>query len=70
MAGIPTVIPAEGDLALFNLTTGFDYTAIGSQALFSNTTDELSGSGTHNFNSGDNNGQQLSGPPKQHNGEQ
>ena len=36
--GYPNQNTAEGDNALFNLTTGFDNTAVGFNALFSNTT--------------------------------
>jgi hypothetical protein len=36
--GYPNQNTAEGDSALFNLTTGFDNTAVGFNALFSNTT--------------------------------
>src|ERR1700676_4016086 len=36
--GYPDQNTAEGDLALFHLTTGDNNTAIGNQALFSNTT--------------------------------
>src|SRR5207302_2748474 len=36
--GYPNFNTAEGDDALFSLTTGFDNTAIGFNALFSNTT--------------------------------
>src|SRR5205085_11484078 len=35
--GYPGANTAEGDLALFSLTTGSENTAIGSQALYSNT---------------------------------
>src|SRR5437763_7183522 len=35
--GYPNYNTAEGDDALFSLTTGFDNTAIGFEALFSNT---------------------------------
>ena len=36
--GYPNGNTAEGDNALFNLTTGFDNTAIGFDALYNNTT--------------------------------
>jgi len=55
--GYPNQNTAEGDNALFNLTTGFDNTAVGFNALFNNTTGRLNtanGSGAlfHNTTGG------------------